>query len=203
MARIERTPERLEAFSDGVIAVIVTIMVLELKVPRENGLAGLRAVLPVLLVYLLSFGFTTVYWVNHHHLLDRIKVVDERVLYANAVFLFLLSLLPFFTSYLLEKNIDSFAVSLYAASMGATAVGFLLLRRAILRTLRRTGKLEASDVAAHRKHIASFGLYVVAFPLARFHPVLALVLIATVTVLWVLPGFAAEEHPGDGIMSKG
>jgi len=85
---------RLEAFSDGVIAVIITIMVLELKVPRANGIAGLRAILPTLLVYLLSFTFTAIYWINHHHLVGRVEEVDPRILYANLLFLFCLSLLP-------------------------------------------------------------------------------------------------------------
>ncbi|WP_433967034.1 TMEM175 family protein [Tunturiibacter gelidiferens] len=98
------TPARLEAFSDGVIAVIITIMVLELKVPHQEGVAGLYTVLPTLAVYAISFAFTGIYWINHHHLVHRTEEADELVLYANLFFLFWLSLLPFFTSYVLEKN---------------------------------------------------------------------------------------------------
>ena len=102
------TPSRLESFSDGVIAVIITIMVLEFKVPAPDGMAGLRTILPTLAVYLLSFAFTAIYWVNHHHLVHRLKRVEPLILYANLTFLFCLSLLPFFTSYLLQKHISCF-----------------------------------------------------------------------------------------------
>jgi uncharacterized membrane protein len=115
---------RLEAFSDGVIAVIITIMVLELKVPHQDGPAGLYAVLPILLIYLLSFTFTAIYWVNHQHLIERIKSADPFILYANLTFLFFLSLLPFFTAYVIEKNIDHYAVALYAVSMMVTGLSF-------------------------------------------------------------------------------
>lgn len=103
---------RLEAFSDGAIAVIITIMVLELKVPHQDGTAGLYAIIPILLVYLLSFAFTGIYWINHQHLVRRVESADRLILYANLGFLFCLSLLPFATSYVLEKKIDSFAVCL-------------------------------------------------------------------------------------------
>lgn len=99
---------RLEAFSDGVIAVIITIMVLELKVPSQKGIAGLLTILPTLIVYFISFSFTAIYWINHHHLVSRIEQADQRTLYANLAFLFCLSLLPFFTSYVLDKESDSF-----------------------------------------------------------------------------------------------
>ena len=131
MSRQIATPARLEAFSDGVIAVIITIMVLELKVPHENGVAGLRAVLPTLSLYLISFAFVGIYWINHHHLIHRTEEADERILYANLGFLFCLSLLPFFTSYVLEKKMDSFSVAIYVASMILTGFSFLLLRLAI------------------------------------------------------------------------
>src|ERR1700679_3885608 len=91
-------PARLEAFSDGVIAVIITIMVLELKVPQQDGIAGLRAVLPTLCLSLISFTFTGIYWINHHQLVHRTQEADELILYANLGFLFCLSLLPFFPS---------------------------------------------------------------------------------------------------------
>jgi uncharacterized membrane protein len=192
MSKTTPSPARLEAFSDGVIAVIITIMVLELKVPREDGLAGLQAVLPTLLVYLLSFAFTAIYWVNHHHLVHRIERVDEMILYANLAFLFCLSLLPFFTNYLLEKKIDGFPVGLYAVSMMVTGFSFLLLRLAILRTLRRSHALEARDTAAQRKHLGSLALYLVSVPLAQFHPLTALATIALVTAVWIIPGIGVQ-----------
>lgn len=178
---------RLEAFSDGVIAVIITIMVLELKVPRESGIAGLRAVLPTLILYFISFSFTAIYWVNHHHLLHRIEQADQRILYANLGFLFCLSLLPFFTSYVLQKESDSFSIALYAASMVLTGFSFLLLRLAIERRLRITGAFHPLDAAVQRKHLLSLAFYAVAIPLAYFHSSLALADIALVTLIWIIP----------------
>jgi uncharacterized membrane protein len=198
MSRHISTPARLEAFSDGVIAVIITIMVLELKVPHEDGLAGLRAVLPTLCLYLISFAFVGIYWINHHHLIHRTEEADEQILYANLGFLFCLSLLPFFTSYVLEKKMDSFSVAIYVASMILTGFSFLLLRLAIGRRLRHAGKLEAEDTAVERKNYLSLFVYLVAITLAFQHPRLALGLVAFVTVIWITPTTGIkprEEHP--------
>ncbi len=178
---------RLEAFSDGVIAVIITIMVLELKVPHENGLPGLRAVLPILLVYLLSFTFTAIYWINHHHLIGRIEDLTPQILYSNLGFLFTLSLLPFFTSWLLEKNLDSFSVILYAVSLLVIGLAFFLLRRAVDCHLNRQGKLKRESAAEQQKHILSIALYSLAIPLALRYPRLALTLMALVTAIWIIP----------------
>jgi uncharacterized membrane protein len=199
MAHPIATPARLEAFSDGVIAVIITIMVLELKVPQQEGLAGLRAVLPTLGLYLISFAFTGIYWINHHHLIHRTEEADERILYANLGFLFCLSLLPFFTSYVLEKKMDSFSVAIYVASMILTGFSFLLLRLAIGRRLRHAGKLEAEDKAVERKTYLSLFVYLVAVPLAFQHPRMSLGLVAFVSVVWITPTTGikprAPEHP--------
>lgn len=178
---------RLEAFSDGVIAVIITIMVLELKVPAQRGLPGLISILPTLVVYFISFSFTAIYWVNHHHLVHRIEQSDQRVLYANLGFLFCLSLLPFFTSYVLEKENDSFSIALYAASMVITGFSFLLLRLAIERRMRVAGTFHPVDAAVQRKHLLSLCLYGLAIPLAYYHPAIALADIALVTVIWIIP----------------
>jgi uncharacterized membrane protein len=198
MSRHISTPARLEAFSDGVIAVIITIMVLELKVPHQDGVAGLRAVLPTMSLYLISFAFVGIYWINHHHLVHRTEEADERILYANLGFLFCLSLLPFFTSYVLEKKMDSFSVAVYIASMIVTGFSFLLLRLAIGRRLRHAGKLEAEDTAVERKNYLSLFVYLVAIPFAFQHPRLALGLVASVTVIWITPTTGIkprEEHP--------
>ena len=187
MAHHIATPARLEAFSDGVIAVIITIMVLELKVPHQDGFAGLRAVLPTLCLYFISFAFTGIYWINHHHLVHRTDEADELILYANLGFLFCLSLLPFFTAYVLEKKMDSFSVAIYVTSMILTGFSFLLLRLAIARRLRHAGKLDAEDKAVERKNYLSLFVYLVAVPLAFQHPHLSLGLVAIVTVIWITP----------------
>jgi uncharacterized membrane protein len=202
MAHHVSSPARLEAFSDGVIAVIITIMVLELKVPHQDGVAGLRAVLPTLCVYGISFAFTGIYWINHHHLCHRTDEADELILYANLFFLFCLSLLPFFTSYALDKKLDSFSVALYASSMVVTGFSFMLLRLSIGRRLRLVGKLETQDTSVQHKHWMSLLTYVIAIPLAFYHPHIALGLCASVTVIWITPTTGVkppdEAHHGLG-----
>ena len=192
MPRTLATTARLEAFSDGVIAVIITIMVLELKVPHQDGLAGLRAILPTLFIYALSFAFTGIYWLNHRHLLARTEHVDDRAIHANLLFLFTLSLLPFFTGYLLDKRLESFAVALYGVSNIVTGLAFMLLRLAIDRHLRLTAALAREDQQAQHKHWLSLALYLIATPLAFFHPLVALALIASVAVLWITPTFGVH-----------
>jgi uncharacterized membrane protein len=201
MAHHVSSPARLEAFSDGVIAVIITIMVLELKVPHTTGsaslrtdLAGILSIIPTLVVYAISFAFTGIYWINHHHLVHRTEEADELILYANLFFLFCLSLLPFFTSYVLDKQMDSFSVALYAASMVVTGFSFLLLRLSIARRLRNAGKLESQDTSVQHKHWMSLLTYVVAIPLAFYHPQLALGLCAFVTVIWITPTTGVKPH---------
>ena len=198
MSRHISSPARLEAFSDGVIAVIITIMVLELKVPHQDGIVGFRAVLPTLCLYLISFAFTGIYWINHHQLVHRTEEADELILYANLGFLFCLSLLPFFTSYVLEKKMDSFSVAVYISSMVVTGFSFLLLRLAISRRLRHAGRFEAEDKAVERKNWLSLFVYLVAIPLAFQHPHMALGLCAFVTIIWVTPTVGIkprEEYP--------
>jgi len=185
---------RLEAFSDGVLAVVITIMVLELKIPHEDGIAGLLTIAPTLFIYLLSFTFIAIYWVNHHHLVDRVEQCDHRVLYANLFYLFAVSLLPFFTAYVIEKHSDAFSVALYAASMIFTGFTFLLLRMAIERLLRRAGDLNVEDEGVQRKHVASLLLYMISMPLAHYHSYIALGIITLVTIIWVTPTAAAPIH---------
>lgn len=193
------TPSRLESFSDGVIAVILTIMVLEFKVPAPDGIAGLRTILPTLAVYLLSFAFTSIYWVNHHYLVHRLKRVDSLILYANLTFLFCLSLLPFFTSYLLQKHINSFSAEVYCGSLMAAGLGFCFLSIAVSRHLRLTGELEtpeeAEQVAAEMRKVAvSMALNALAILMARWHPVVALTMVTGVVLIWTVPAFGLRHH---------
>jgi uncharacterized membrane protein len=190
---VSLTPGRLEAFSDGVLAVIITIMVLELKVPHQNGAAGLHAILPILFVYILSFTFTGIYWVNHHLLVSRVEQVDGRILYSNLLFLFCSSLLPYFTSWVLEKDRDSFSVVLYTASLLATGSTFMLLRLAVERRLRLAGEHTHSGAATERKHWISLSLYVLALPVACLHPTAAMLLDAVVTLVWILPDLGTRH----------
>ena len=197
------TPARLEAFSDGVIAVIITIMVLELKTPHDPGVAGLLHMLPALAVYAMSFSFTGIYWVNHHHLVDRIKRVDHLILWSNLIFLFFLSLLPFFTNYLIDKGVQSFSVALYGVSMLVVGISFTALQKAITRHLRHSAAPDdpeqnpaelAQHLAEQRKAKISLAMYLASVPLAFWQPWVALAVIALVTVLWIIPTFGLRPH---------
>jgi len=196
------TPARLEAFSDGVIAVIITIMVLELKVPHASGIAGLHAIWPTLLVYGLSFAFTGIYWVNHHLLVDRVEEIDSRVLYTNLLFLFSLSLLPFFTSWVLEKDREPFSVLLYTVSLVLTGGAFLMFRLSIERRQKLAGQHECKDAAEQTKHWISLALYGVAMFAALREPTVAMVLDALVTLVWVLPGLGVRKRPDVAAASR-
>jgi uncharacterized membrane protein len=184
---------RLEAFSDGVIAVIITIMVLELHVPTLHGLAGFMQILPTIGVYALSFTFVGIFWVNHHLLIDRIREASPRILWANLVWLFCLSLLPFLTAYVSEEHYDSFSVVLYAASLVVTGMGFMLLRLAVMARQRAEGTIEHADLALLTKHWGSVAIYVVAIPVAYWHATYALYLIGAVTAIWIIPTLGVER----------
>jgi uncharacterized membrane protein len=175
------SPARLAAFSDGVIAVIITIMVLELKVPDHDGLAGLRAVAPTLLLYLLSFVQVGIYWVNHHYLVDEAETVTHATLWANLVFLFFLSLFPFATNWVGEKGLSSFSTAFYAGVSVLPGASYMLLWLAI-----RANSTKPSH-ATWGKQIVSVGSYLAAIPLAFYSPALSLVLIAFVAILWIFP----------------
>jgi uncharacterized membrane protein len=126
-------------------------------------------------------------------LIERVESADRLILYANLGFLFCLSLLPFFTAYVIEKKIAAFAVALYAISMIVTGFSFLLLRIAIHRVLRRLGSLRPEDTAERGKHLTSLALYLLAVPLAYFHAGLSLILIAVVTIIWIVPSLAISR----------
>jgi uncharacterized membrane protein len=181
MSKRVLTPARLEAFSDGIIAVIITIMVLELKVPAQDGLAGLRAVVPTLILYLLTFVQIGIYWVNHHYLVDEVETVSHGILWSNLAFLFCLSLFPFATDWIGVKGLTSFNTALYAAVSIFPGVGYMALWSRI-----RVVSATPPD-ASWSKQIASVSLYVLAIPAAYYRPAASLALIGIVAVLWLLP----------------
>ena len=192
------SPSRLEAFSDGVIAVIITIMVLEFKVPKTDGFAGLLSLAPTLAVYALSFAFTGIYWVNHHHLIDRLKHVDALILWANLGWLFCLSLLPFFTNYMVEKHVDSSSVAVYAVLLFLTGLSFTLLQKASARLLRHTAETDPEELALQAAEVLkgkiSVAMYVIAMGLAYVRPWLGLADAGLVTVMWIVPTMGLEHR---------
>jgi uncharacterized membrane protein len=191
MSRQSLSPARLEAFSDGVIAVIITIMVLELKVPAADGLAGLRTVMPTILLYLLSFVQIGIYWVNHHYLIDEVETVGHATLWANLIFLFCLSLFPFATDWIGVKGLSSFSTALYAVTSILPAVSFT----ALWTTVR--SESVTSSHASWGKLITSITLYLGAVPVAFYRPMVSLAMIGTVAVMWLLPPKADPAEDGD------
>ncbi|WP_251106560.1 TMEM175 family protein [Alloacidobacterium dinghuense] len=193
-ANSQMTAGRLEAFSDGVIAVIITIMVLEIHVPKQDGLAGLWSVAPRLAVYLLSFFMVGIYWINHHELIRRTESVDYRVLWANLIFLFVLSLVPYFVDYLDEKNFSTFATLLYDVTMLVAGMAFFLLRWAVIRRQWYAGSLRKQDTSELWKHGVCLGIYLLAIAMAFYKPWLSLVITGLVTLVWVVPEAGVKEH---------
>ena len=191
------TSGRLEAFSDGVIAVIITIMVLELHVPHEDGWRGLWSVAPRLAVYCISFLMVGIYWINHHDLIKRVEEVDHGVLWANLIFLFTLSLIPYFVEYLDDKSFGSFATVLYESTMMGAGLAFAVLRWSVMRRQWYAQALRASDRAELRKHAASLFLYLISIFLAFYRPWVSLSINLLVTLIWIVPGFgmrATQEN---------
>jgi uncharacterized membrane protein len=178
---------RIEAFSDGVIAIIVTIMVLELHVPEGEGLDKLWSIWPVFLAYVLSYAFVGIYWVNHHRLFSHATVVTNGLMWANIVLLFTLSLVPFTTAYLGEHEFSREATWLYLVSTLLPATAYTWLRSII----RDTGK-QGPDAKTYyhqtgRKGIVAGSLYLLGIPLTLLSPWLGIACVAIVAVLWFLP----------------
>ncbi len=177
---------RVEAFSDGVIAIIITIMVLELKVPHGHDLEALRPLLPVFLCYVLSFVNVGLYWNNHHHMFQAVKHVGGWVLWANLHLLFWLSLMPFATAFMGENGAAPVTVALYAGNLCMCAIAYTLL---VLALVGQHGKDSdfARALGSDIKGKVSLGAYVAAIPLAFWMPAVSLLLIAGVALLWVVP----------------
>ncbi|MEJ2752848.1 MAG: TMEM175 family protein [Chloroflexota bacterium] len=184
---------RLEAFSDGVLAIIITIMVLELDVPEEPTLAALAPLIPVFLSYVLSFVFLGIYWNNHHHLLQAADSVDGRVLWANLHLLFWLSLVPFTTTWMGQNNFAALPVALYGVDLLLAAVAYFILVRALL-SLHSQNSTLAQALDRDIKGKISLCIYVAAIPLAFLSPLLAGMLYVLVAVIWLVPDRRIENR---------
>jgi len=182
----------MEAFSDGVLAIIITIMVLELAVPDEPGLAALRPLIPTFLSYALSFVFLGIYWNNHHHLLQAARHVDGRVLWANLHLLFWLSLIPFVTAWMGENNFAAWPVALYGIILVLAAVAYFILVRTLIALHGRDSVL-TNAVGRDFKGKVSVVIYLVAIPLAFVNAWLAGGLYVLVAVLWLVPDRRIEK----------
>ncbi len=180
-------PGRLEAFSDGVIAILITIMVLELRVPASHEPAALVALWPVLMSYLLSFLVIAIYWVNHHGLFHRCREVNNEVLWSNIAFLFCISLIPFATAYLGENRFTPFATALYAGALLLAGVSFVPMRRAVERQLVHDPGSRHARRRAATKNYVSIALYAASIPLAFVHPAITLAVCWAVAAIYFLP----------------
>lgn len=177
---------RLEAFSDGVLAIILTIMVLELKVPQGADLSAVRSLVSVFLSYLLSFIYVGIYWNNHHHLLQAADHVDGRVLWANLHLLFWLSLIPFVTRWAEETEFAAWPVAAYGLVLLMSGCAYAILTRALVAGHGVDSTL-AKAVGADRKAMVSMMVYAVAMVLALYKPWVSCAVYAGVACLWLIP----------------
>jgi uncharacterized membrane protein len=184
---------RLEAFSDGVIAIIITIMVLELKVPHGADLESLRPLLPVFLTYVLSYVFVGIYWNNHHHLLHAASRINGAILWANLHLLFWLSLVPFVTGWMGENHFSSLPTAVYGVVMLMAAIAFTILARAIVADQGADSKLAAA-LGKDLKGKLSRALYAAAIPLAFVNEWIADAIYILVALVWLVPDPRIESR---------
>ena len=180
-------PERLGAFSDGVIAIIITIMVLDLHAPHDSNLAALFTLWPTFAAYALSYLFVGVVWVNHHHLLRYVEEATASVIWTSMTFLFFVSLIPFCTSYMAGHRMDSFTTALYAFVFMLITIAFMFFQGAIARQAEMTSAEKALVKTATRRNWIALLLYAVAIPAAYLHPAISLALIFGVSLLYFVP----------------
>jgi len=184
---------RLEAFSDGVFAVIITIMVLEMKVPRGTDLNALKPLLPVFLCYVLSYVYVGIYWNNHHHLLHASERVTGGILWANLVLLFCLSLAPFTTAWMGENHYAPLPVAVYGIMLLFAGIAYFILTRRLI-AYHGTDSVLARSIGRDWKGAVSLLGYSVAIPLAFVKPWLACACYAVVAVMWLLPDPRIERR---------
>lgn len=186
-------PTRLEAFSDGVIAIIITIMVLELKESKGSNFAALKLVLPSLASYVISFIFVGIYWNNHHHLIHVVKQVNGGIMWANLNLLFWLSLVPFVTNWVDENHFEPFPVAVYAGLFALCGLAYNILQKVIEIYQKDDANLQAIMKGQQTRGIASFICYVAAIPLAYISTFISAGLFLVVATMWIIPDRKIEQ----------
>ena len=185
---------RLEAFSDGVIAIIITIMVLEMKAPEGTQWSIIKLLIPKLIGYILSFLFVAIYWVNHHHLLYTIKKVTPAIMWANVNLLFWLSLIPFVTAWMGENHFESITVACYASLALLCGLSFTILQVTISKTYDETTAKKVNTKKSNWKSIMSIIFYTISIPIALLvNPFISGFLFFTVSVMWLIPDKNIEK----------
>ena len=183
---------RVEAFSDGVLAIIITIMVLELAVPHGDSLSALRPLIPIFLIYVLSFVHLGIYWNNHHHLLQATRQVDGRVLWANLHLLFWLSPIPFVTGWMGENEFAAWPVALYGTILLFSAIAYFILSQTLV-SIHDRDSILATAVGRDFKGQISVAIYLVAIPLAFVSAWIAGGLYVAVAIMWLVPDRRTER----------
>jgi len=186
---------RLEAFSDGVMAIIITIMVLELKVPHGTNLEDIKPLLPVFLAYVLSFIYVGIYWNNHHHLFQTVNKVNGKILWANLFLLFCLSLLPFATGWMGENHLDELPVFLYGFVLLMSSIAWRIL---VYYIVKEAGNRKTAKTLQRDKRIwESMAIYAIATVIAFFFPVVSCIIYAVIAALWFIPDKRLERSVGE------
>jgi uncharacterized membrane protein len=183
---------RLEAFTDGVVAIIITIMVLELKVPQGTDLVALQTSVPIFLAYVLSFANVGIFWNNHHHMLHATERVDGRVLWANLFLLFWLSLVPFVIRWIDEGGVTAVPTAAYGLVLAMSGFGYNLLQNAIV-VCNGSNSALAAAIGNDMKGKLSIVLYVLSIPLAFVRPWLAIAIFVAVALMWFIPDQRIER----------
>jgi uncharacterized membrane protein len=187
--------DRLAAFSDGVIAIIITIMVLELRLPHGADWDTLRGMVPAFLIYILSFVYVAIYWNNHHHLLHTVTRVDGRILWANSHLLFWLSVMPATTAWMGQNLLAPLPTALYGAALLMPAIAYYLLVKAIIHQQGKDSML-AKAIGNDLKGKASLIVYSAGILLAFFAPWIAISLYVLVAIMWIVPDKRIEKSIG-------
>ena len=183
---------RLEAFSDGVLAIIITVMVLEMKVPRGSDLNSLKPVFPVFLSYILSFVNIGIYWNNHHHMMIAAKHINGKVLWANMHLLFWLSLFPFTSGWMGENNFTKLPVAVYGMVLMMAGVAYYILSRSLIK-LHGKDSIIAKAVGKDFKGIISVVIYIIAVPLAFLNSWISITMYASIAAMWFIPDRRIEK----------
>lgn len=188
---------RLEAFSDGVLAIIITIMVLELKVPEEATYEALRPLLPKFLGYILSFIYVGIYWNNHHHMMHTAKQVNGKILWANLHLLFWLSLIPFTTAWVGENHFSEFPMMLYGIDLLMCGIAYFILQQLILKQQGENSVLRKA-IGSDFKGKSSPVFYTVAIIFANYYPIVSGALYILVALMWLIPDNRIERIFNEG-----
>jgi uncharacterized membrane protein len=192
MSKVVMSKGRLEAFSDGVLAIIITIMVLEMKVPHADSLQSLQPLIPVLISYVLSFIYIAIYWNNHHHMMHAAQHVNGPVLWANSLLLFWLSLVPFVTAWMGENHFSTWPVILYGVVLLMAAISYYVLAHN-LTSLHGKDSLFSRSLGSDQKGKISMLIYLTGIGLSFVHPLLGFGLYVFVAVMWFKPDTRFEK----------